>query len=194
MFFVGVILHRQGTAVRDARKQARDKDAYKKYRLAAARGDTRAAQFCLGVMFGDSSWGVPGDEEQIASAVLNLAERGDAKAQTIMGVLCGNAQGTMQGDAQAVEWFRLAAEQGDPWAQFKLGRSYETGRGIPVDRIEAHKWLSLGTPKLRDELWEANEDFEDATDAVEAKMSPAEVAEAEKRAREWTEAFAKRKK
>src|SRR3954451_23950266 len=39
---------------------------------------------------------------------------------------------------------RLAdAEAGDVDALFELGVSYSTGRGAPVDLIEAHKWFNL---------------------------------------------------
>ena len=41
---------------------------------------------------------------------------------------------------QAAKWFREAAEQGDPAAQFNLGVLYETGQGVPQNYAEAVKW------------------------------------------------------
>ena len=41
-----------------------------------------------------------------------LAEQGDANAQFNVGLMYGNGQGVIQDYAEAVKWYRLAAEQG----------------------------------------------------------------------------------
>jgi len=41
---------------------------------------------------------------------------------------------------EAAKWFREAAEQGDPAAQFNLGVLYETGQGVAQNFAEAVKW------------------------------------------------------
>lgn len=41
---------------------------------------------------------------------------------------------------ETVEWFRKAAEQGDPNAQFNLGWCYANGQGVTQDYSEAVKW------------------------------------------------------
>ena len=46
-----------------------------------------------------------------------------------------------QDDAEAVKWFRLAAEQGFATGQFHLGLMYENGRGVAQDDAEAVKWF-----------------------------------------------------
>ena len=43
-------------------------------------------------------------------------------------------------DAEAVKWFRKAAEQGQADAQFNLGVMYVKGDGVPEDDAEAAKW------------------------------------------------------
>ena len=45
--------------------------------------------------------------------------------------------GVAQDAAEAVRWFRLAAEQGDALAQFDLGVMYATGGGVPQDDAAA---------------------------------------------------------
>ena len=45
--------------------------------------------------------------------------------------------------AEAVKWFRLAADQGHVFAQFRLGFMYEKGRGVPQNKAEAVKWYRL---------------------------------------------------
>ena len=42
--------------------------------------------------------------------------------------------------AQAVKWYRRAAEQGGTIAQYELGALYAIARGVPKDHAEAVKW------------------------------------------------------
>ena len=42
-----------------------------------------------------------------------------------------------QDDAEAVRWYRLAAEQGHSKAQYNLGLMNDTGEGVPQDGAEA---------------------------------------------------------
>jgi hypothetical protein len=42
--------------------------------------------------------------------------------------------------AEAVKWYRKAAEQGDANAQFNLGLCFEDGQGVAMDPVEAVKW------------------------------------------------------
>jgi len=44
---------------------------------------------------------------------------------------------------EALKWFQLAAEQGDPLAQEKIGEFYEKGYGVLPDLNEAMKWYRL---------------------------------------------------
>jgi len=49
--------------------------------------------------------------------------------------------------ALAAKQIRPYAEQGDPEAQFKLGRMYQEGRGVTQDHAEAVKWYRLSADK-----------------------------------------------
>ena len=57
-----------------------------------------------------------------------------------MGVCYANGEGVKQDFAEAVKWFRKAAEQGLAPAQFRLGCLYDDGKGVEKDRQEAIKW------------------------------------------------------
>ena len=49
--------------------------------------------------------------------------------------------GLAQDDAEAVKWYRRAAEQGVAYAQKRLGLMYEHGQGgLAQDDAEAVKW------------------------------------------------------
>ena len=62
---------------------------------------------------------------------------------------------------------------------------YYYGQGVEQDYIEAHKWLDLAASRFP----ASQASYRDAVvrnrDAVAAKMTPRQVAEAQKRAREW---------
>jgi TPR repeat protein len=45
--------------------------------------------------------------------------------------------------AEALKWFRLAADQGLADAQNSLGVMYHNGRGVPQNYAEAVKWYRL---------------------------------------------------
>ncbi|EEZ74589.1 Sel1 repeat protein, partial [Neisseria lactamica ATCC 23970] len=45
-----------------------------------------------------------------------------------------------QDDAEAVRWYRQAAEQGLAQAQFNLGGMYAEGRGVRQDLALAQEW------------------------------------------------------
>jgi len=47
-----------------------------------------------------------------------------------LGVMYRDGRGVIQGYAEAVSWYRLAAEQGDARAQYNLGSMYEGGKGV----------------------------------------------------------------
>ena len=72
-----------------------------------------------------------------------LAEQGDARAQSLLGLIYYNARGVRRNDAEAARWFRLAADQGDAVAEYNLGLMYSEGQAVPQDYAEAAKWYRL---------------------------------------------------
>src|SRR5215510_11489548 len=70
-----------------------------------------------------------GDYPTAVSALLPLAQQGDARAQFLLGALYAQGHGVPQDYGAAAQWFRRAAEQGHAAAQFNLGVWYHEGRG-----------------------------------------------------------------
>ena len=70
-----------------------------------------------------------------------IAERGDAKAEFLLGEYCHVGVGVEKDFAEAVKWYRKAAEQWYAPAQYELGKCYEKGEGVEQDYIEAFKWF-----------------------------------------------------
>ncbi len=48
-----------------------------------------------------------------------------------------DGNGVLKDDAEAVRWFRLAADQGHATGQNNLGFMYASGRGVLKDEAEA---------------------------------------------------------
>jgi len=64
--------------------------------------------------------------------------------------------GVEQDYAEAMRWYRRAAEQGDVDAEYGLGLLYANGWGVPSNIGEAAQWMqrsaSAGNPDARDWL------------------------------------------
>jgi hypothetical protein len=54
-----------------------------------------------------------------------------------------NGEGVTQDDAEAVRWYRAAADQGFAEAQASLGFMYVNGKGVAQDYAEAMRWFRL---------------------------------------------------
>lgn len=99
-------------------------------------------------------------------------------------------QGVPTDDTEVVKWFRKAAEQGMALAQGKIGLMYLKGQGVPQDYVLAHKWINLFAAR-----GDARRDTTaKMLDFLASEMTPAQIAEAQCLAREWTAEFEKRRK
>jgi TPR repeat protein len=143
-----------------------------------------------------------------------LAEQGDVQAQVRLGVICRNGWGMPVDYAQAIKWYRLAADQDNPQAQFDLGELYadgqgvavdypemvklhtrageqgyldaqdvlgymhEYGVGVPVDYVKAYLWYDLAAAR-------GGKNDAAKRDLVASKLTPEQIAEAQRLAREW---------
>jgi TPR repeat protein len=87
-----------------------------------------------------------------------------------------SGRGVPQDDAQAVEWYRKAADQGNADAQFFLASCYDAGVGVPQDYVLAHIWLNLAASRGVEEAVRGR-------DIAARRMTPAQIAEAQKLAR-----------
>ena len=91
--------------------------------------------------------------------------------------------GVPQNDVEAGTWFRKAAEQGYAEAQFRLGLMYFINRGVTQGYVEAHiMWLNLAASRS---TGAEREQAVMMRDEVAELLTPAELREAQRRAREW---------
>ena len=80
--------------------------------------------------------------------------------------------------ATAVRLVRPLAEQGNAGAQYTLGVFYDNGLGVPQDRVTSYMWFSLSAAQGR-------EGAAAFRDLIARRMTPAQIDEAQKRARDW---------
>jgi len=125
-----------------------------------------------------------------------------------------NGDGVAQNYAEAMRWYRLAADQGLAWAQYNLGLMHENGRGVVQDYAEGVRWYRLaaeqgladaqaklgvmyfnGDGVLQDyvlaHMWfniasaNGNPNGGPNRDIVARSMTADQIAEAQRLAREW---------
>ena len=84
---------------------------------------------------------------------------------------------------EAAELLRKAANRNYPPSLFSMGELYERGLGVPQDYVQAHMWFSLRAASLP--AGELQDAALAARDEIASKMTPAQIAEAQKLAREW---------
>ncbi|MCK5365009.1 MAG: SEL1-like repeat protein [Gammaproteobacteria bacterium] len=83
-----------------------------------------------------------GDYETALSVFRPLAENGDPKAQSILGMMYNYGEGVAVDYRQSARWYRLAAEQNYGVAQYNLGMAYLDGKGVSADTDKAIEWLT----------------------------------------------------
>ena len=161
-------------------------EAVKWWRKSAEQGNARA-QYCLGIAYRDGV-GVPQD---YAEAVMWWRKSDFAMSKVTLGT------GVSQRPRRAAGLCRSAKvgtsrqpNRGDASAQYALGFMYNKGQGVPQDYVKAHLWFNLAAARATDA--ESRKLATKNRDEAAALMTSASIAEAQKRAREWTEAFEKR--
>jgi len=123
---------------------------------------------------GVSLWGI----EIMAQGGMKMA----VKAALCMALLWLSVPAAFAGD---IESTKMAAERGDAEAQYNLDLMYYNGRGVPQDYIQAHLWLNLAAASSSPDDAEARKKAAETRDGLATIMTPAQIAEAQRLAREW---------
>ena len=132
---------------------------------------------------------MPEDDAEAVRWYRLAAEQGYAAAQYILGFIYAEGRGVPKDDVKAVRWYRLAAEQGHASAQNNLGNRYANGQGVPQDYVQAHVWYNLAASRR------SGEDRQRSIrgrEGAESRMTPDQIAEAQRLAREWDAAHPQR--
>lgn len=145
--------------------------------LANAERGTAEDQYDLGMRY-ERGIGVPQSYLEAVRWYRLAAMQGYREGQYKLCELSERGQGLPQDYQEALRWCGLAADQGNGKAMFILGRLYHTAHGVPHDLVRAHMWYNLATAHGFD-------DGKKWRDRIADEMSPGQVAEAQKLAREW---------
>ena len=100
-------------------------------------------------------------------------DAGDTTGQLNLDVMYARGSGVPKDYAEAVKWYRMAAEQGHAKAQNILGVKCDNGDSVPEDDVRAHAWYNLA----------AEQGYERAVKArkrLRERMTAKQIAQAEK--------------
>jgi TPR repeat protein len=122
------------------------------------------------------------DDAEAAKWFRRAAEQGHPAAQFALGKMYEFGAGVPKDLTEAVKLYGKAADQGYAAAQAWLGTTYEAGIGVPQNDILAYKWLSLSNLSMAG-LGKKDRDI------VAARMTPEQLAEAQKLVRLYVDAF-----
>jgi hypothetical protein len=70
------------------------------------------------------------------------AQQGNVDAAYNLAVIHQHADGVAKNPAEALRWYRQAAERGDKVSQVQIGLMYLNGEGVPADETKAHEWFT----------------------------------------------------
>jgi TPR repeat protein len=132
-------------------------------------------------MYADGQ-GVAQDYVEAARWYRKAADQGNALAEFDLAEKYNVGQGVPQDYAEASRWFLKAAEHGSAAAQFTLGMMYAKGQSVKRDYIEAYMWLNLASSITSGDV---QAKYLNERELIAKKMSAKQIAEGQRRAREW---------
>jgi uncharacterized protein len=138
----------------------------------------------LGLIF-YRGYGVPVDFAEAVKWFRRAADEGNAGAQFYLGLMYSKGQGVPEDYAEGARWYRLAADQGNPEAQYNLGDLYSGGEAWQANYVTAYMWFSLAATHFPPSDPRRNTAIT-SRDLIGKLMSREQIAEAQRRAREWT--------
>jgi TPR repeat protein len=142
-------------------------DAESWYRKAADQGDS-LAQWLLGRLYLNGA--LPQDDLAAEKWLTPAASQDNPFAAYLLGRLMLTRDYT-----KAPRWFRIAAEQGLPQAQYLYAKALAEGRGVAEDRFQAYVWFLIA----RDAGYPASTDLS----SLNAFLSPDQIDQAKAKAR-----------
>jgi TPR repeat protein len=158
-------------------------DALKLAQPLAEAGDVRA-QSLVGLMYYRGR-GPRVDPAEAVRWFRAAADGGDAAARFYLGVMFAEGRGVPQDYEQAAIWYQRAADLGDAQALYNLGLAYAQGEGVSQDNVTAHMLLNVAAARFPVADSRARSAAVSSRDVVAAKLTPEQLAEAQKLAREW---------
>ena len=120
-------------------------DALRWYRLAADQGNA-AGQLNVGRIY-EHGWGIRLITSRLCTGIAWRRPRATPARRTTSARSTISGHGVKQDYAEALRWYRLAADHGNTDAQNSIGALYDTGHGVKQDYAEALRWYRLAADR-----------------------------------------------
>jgi S1-C subfamily serine protease len=181
-------------------------EAVRLWRMQAEQGDVEAAG-SVGLAYKEGIFGVKANLVEAVKWLRKAALQGDEAAQAGLGeVYYTGGPGVGRNPSEAVLWLHKAAEQGMSGgylfvlpSQYLLARCYAEGDGVGQDFVESYKWLNIASSRLgtigngastmptiiSDDMRNWGQRLKGARNRLAARMTPEQIAEAQRLAREY---------
>jgi hypothetical protein len=89
-----------------------------------------------------------------------------------------DGQGVPQDNAESAKWYRLAADQGNPQAQYNLCLWYAQGEGGTPDNVQAYMWFNLAAARFPPGDTRGRSLAASSREAIATDMTSAQIARA----------------
>ena len=117
------------------------------------------------------------DYAEVLRIVKPRALKGEAWAQHWLADAYQFGTGVVKNFVESAKWTRLAAQQDHASAQNNLGFMYHSGKGVLQNYVKAHSWYNLSAANGAATAAENR-------DGVAKRMTPQQIADAQKLARD----------
>ena len=162
-----------------------DKKEAARWYLSAAEAGNPNAQNSIGSMY-QAGEGVEKDLSKALYWYQKAEQQGHPEGTNNLAFLYDTAPG-MVDKKKAIQLYTLAAERGFIPAFVNLGMAYARGDGVPVNKVEAFKWLDLGRfyTQNADNNMKAKWLVRSYLDDLKTKMTPEEISQGEALSAAW---------
>jgi TPR repeat protein len=156
-------------------KPGDDETAVAAVERGARLGDERC-KFILGM------WLISGakaeqDPEKGVRYLKSASRAGLPAAQSALGLLYASGLLFERDDEKAAELYLKAAEYGDPLGQTALALACFQGAGVPQDRVEAYRWMSLAAEQENEKAVASLPAIREGLSEEELKRADTEIAQ-----------------
>ena len=147
----------------------------------AEKTNDSLSQYSVGYNY-EKGNGVIQDYEEALKWYLKSAKQGELVALSVIGDFFAEGKGVTKDLREAAKWYQKGAEAGIQTCQVSLGLAFWSGKGVIQDYASAYAWFNVaaseGTPfhiSLRDKIVK--------------EMTPEQIGEGQKMAREFFEKY-----
>jgi uncharacterized protein len=160
----------------DAYKKGNYHTALEKFKQSVEQGVKLAFPY-LGTMY-EFGWGVEKNDREALKWHKRGVNWAYPESLRYVAMRYENGEGLPQDYKEAFNLYEFGAIIGDSFCEFKVGVMYSKGLGTTQDYVLAHKWFNVAGAN-------DNEDARKQRDILQKIMTPAQIAKAQKLAREW---------